>query len=70
MQDFQAQLGRGARRLEGGTAALIGGWLRGQAYYLRSTGLRDAGDQFIYWGKRVAGPGPYGPDPIPQIIGV
>jgi len=69
-QGFQAQLGRGLRRVEGGTAALIGGWLRGQGYYLNSYGLRDAGDQFIEYGKRVAGPGPYGPDPIPQIIGV
>jgi len=69
-QGFQAQLGRGLRRLEGGTAALVGGWLRGQGYYINSYGLRDAGDQFIEYGKRVAGPGPYGPDPIPQIIGV
>ena len=70
LQGFQAQLGRGLRRLEGGTAALLGGWLQGQAYYLNSNGLRDAGAQFIEYGHRVAGPGPFGPDPIPQIIGV
>ena len=70
LQGCQAQLGRGLRRLEGGTAALLGGWLQGQAYYLNSNGLRDAGAQFIEYGHRVAGPGPFGPDPIPQIIGV
>ena len=63
LQGFRDVLGRGARRLEGGTIALIGGWLKGQGYYLNNYRLNDFGDQFIEYGTRVSGYPPYGPNP-------
>ncbi len=51
----------GVRRIKGGLIALKGGWVRGQAAYLNNHRLSEKGNDIIALGKKVAGPGPYGP---------
>lgn len=51
----------GVRRIKGGLIALKGGWVRGQAAYLNNHRLSEKGNDLIAFGKKVAGPGPYGP---------